>query len=372
MMQTCGLYFHVPFCLHKCGYCDFYSLPYRQEDVLRYIACIKKMLGCVPQGKQTFSTVYFGGGTPSLLSPGEIADLLETVARFHALHAAEVTLECNPGSVKADYFPALKKAGVNRLSMGLQSSDAQQLKRMGRIHTPQQAAQCVRLAQDAGFENISLDVMIGLPGQTESELMETLSFCAALEVQHISAYLLKIEPGTEFEREGIARLCPGDEEQAQLYLAATAALEKMGYAQYEISNFAKPGFESQHNTLYWKLESYLGLGPAAHSFIGGHRYYFPRDLSAFLCADPPWALWQSDGLGGDVEEFMMLSLRLRTGLDLEQLENAYHFSAESLLRRAAPFLTAGLMQREKNRVFLTPQGFLLSNSIIIRLLDDGK
>ena len=377
MPKATGLYIHIPFCQQKCGYCDFYSLPVQKETRAAYVRRLCEMLACPPFGSQLFSTVYFGGGTPSLLSSRQIEQILEAVRHSHLLSPdAEITLECNPGTVSAAFFREVAAAGVNRVSLGLQSADPGQLRFLGRTHSPKDVRQAAIWAQEAGIENLSLDVMLALPGQTKAQLFDTLQFCYTCGAQHISAYLLKIEADTPFERRGVASLCPDADETAGLYLAAAEHLCAHGYQQYEISNFCLPGKEGRHNLGYWLGTPYLGIGPAAHSLMrthsleeGGERFFFKRSLESFLLAEDPWSLLQPDGEGGGVQEFFMLRLRLSEGLDLLEAERRYAIDREGCLAAAAPLEHAGLMKIQGGRLQLTPQGFLVSNAVILQLLE---
>lgn len=368
MREPGGLYIHVPFCLRKCGYCDFYSVVADRETRERYVSLVKRMLTSVPGGKRSFETVYFGGGTPSLLGAPAIAAILRTAAGAHELREGEITLECNPETVDEAFFREAAEGGINRVSIGLQTARGDQLRVLGRRHTRNDAARAVKAARRAGIERISLDLMLAIPGQTEETLRESIRFCVQLGVPHISAYLLKIEPDTPFARDDIARLCPEEDEQARLYLTAVDELEAAGLRQYEISNFARPGYESRHNLGYWNLRDYLGIGPAAHSYIGGRRFYFPRSLQALLESADPWSLRQSDGAGGDLLEYAMLRLRLREGLDLQEAQIRYGFDAGVCMDRAWPLVKAGFVRRKGSVISLTPRGFLLSNTITATLL----
>lgn len=370
MPEPAGLYLHIPFCQQKCGYCDFYSLPASEEICAAYVLRLCEMIAHPPFGRQSFSSVYFGGGTPSLLSARQIGQILVAVQRFHCLLPdAEVTLECNPGTVSAAFFREAAAAGVNRISLGLQSADPVQLHFLGRSHSPEDVRQAAAWAQEAKIENLSLDVMLALPGQTETELSKTLQFCHACGAQHISAYLLKVEPGTPFSRRGVSTLCPDADETAGLYLAAVHCLAEYGYRQYEISNFCVPNRESRHNLGYWLGTPYLGIGPAAHSLMGGKRFFFARSLDRFLQATDPWGLLQLDGEGGGLEEFFMLRLRLYQGLDLEEAAQRYPICLNACLLGASHLEKAGLLSKEGSRLRLTPEGFLVSNSVISYLLD---
>ena len=256
-----GFYFHVPFCHGKCPYCDFYSLPDSPSSMDQYVSAVEAAL--VPwreklRGRE-LSTVYFGGGTPSLLGAERLGAVLQAVKQgFSLASGAEITLEANPTFVDRAFFEAVRQAGFTRLSMGLQSANEDELRFLGRAHSPQEVVQAVENARAAGFANISLDLMLGLPGGSQEKLKKSIAFAASLEVEHISSYILKVEPGTPFAARGVQ--LPSDDDTADQYLFAVEELARRGYAQYEISNFARPGRESRHNLLYWRGEEYLGFG----------------------------------------------------------------------------------------------------------------
>lgn len=372
-MKSFGIYIHVPFCESKCPYCDFYSRPpkgsekNKEEYIKEYTAGVKNRLVSYAKkyGSRPVDSVYFGGGTPSVLGADALAEILAAIKEnFHVTTDAEITVEANPCSVDEEFFLTLRKSGFNRLSMGLQSANGDELKLLGRRHTAEEAAEKVRFAQKCGFDNISLDLMIALPNQTEEKLKTSIEFCAALGVRHISSYILKIEENTVFGKKGVEAL--DDDKTAELYLFMVNELEKHGYAQYEISNFAKKGFEARHNTRYWRDEEYLGIGPAAHSFMDGERFYFPRSLESFLRGEEPI----SDGTGGDIEEKIMLKLRLCEGLTKEDLSE-YQNGEEVFLRakKAALMLPKNLIHTEESKVSLTAEGFLVSNSVIEFILE---
>ncbi len=372
-MKSFGIYIHVPFCESKCPYCDFYSRPpkglgkNKEEYIKEYTAGVKTRLVSYAEkyGSRPVDSVYFGGGTPSVLGADALAEILAAIKEnFHVANDAEITVEANPCSVDEEFFLTLRKSGFNRLSMGLQSANGDELKLLGRRHTAEEAAEKVRLAQKCGFDNISLDLMIALPNQTEEKLKTSIEFCAALGVRHISSYILKIEENTVFGKKGVEAL--DDDKTAELYLFMVNELEKHGYAQYEISNFAKKGFEARHNTRYWRDEEYLGIGPAAHSFMDGERFYFSRSLDGFLRGEEPI----SDGTGGDIEEKIMLKLRLCEGLTKEDLSE-YQNGEEVFLRakKAALMLPKNLIHTEEIKISLTAEGFLVSNSVIEFILE---
>ena len=364
-----GIYIHVPFCDGKCPYCDFYSLSGDADLMDSYVDAVCAALERRTQqhGRESAETVYFGGGTPNLLGAERLAALLDQIARTRDLDAAaEITLEANPTHVDKAFFRAVRDAGFNRLSMGMQSADPTQLRLLGRKHTPNDVELAVNAARDASFENISLDLMLGLPGGGKESLAQSIDFCAALGPEHISTYLLKIEPGTPFANRELP--LPTDDEAAEEYLFCVKELQKRGYAQYEISNFAKPGRESRHNLVYWHCEEYLGFGPGAHSFCAGKRFYYQRDLNAFLQGCEP----VQDGAGGGFSEYAMLNLRLTEGLQLETCKARFPNEGEENFRKVlqnAKNCPPQLLRADSKRIYFTPEGFLVSNTLLLTLLD---
>lgn len=348
-----GLYIHVPFCDGKCPYCDFYSSRGSEAQMDAYVFAIERSL--FDWGKRLSApevdTVYFGGGTPSLLGAKRLSTLLAAAKEaFRVAGDAEITVECNPRSSSGDFFARLREKGFNRLSVGVQSFCEEELVTLGRRHTSADGLSTLVAAREAGFDNVSLDLMINLPGQTMDSLSRSLEIAVNAAPRHISVYMLKNESGTAF-----ANLPPMEETQAaEQYMFVCERLAAAGYAQYEISNFALPGFESRHNRKYWQTEAYLGLGPAAHSFLNGRRFYYPRDIAAFLRGGDP----VDDGPGGDEKERLMLGLRLTKGVEV----------TPDLLERSRRFVKVGLMQVENGRLSFTREGFLVSNTVLAALL----
>ncbi len=302
-------------------------------------------------------TVYFGGGTPSLAA--EHLPMIMSVIKtaFKVLNNAEITMEMNPANNCKEVLQLALKAGVNRLSIGAQSSNDSELQILGRRHTASQTAETVRLARQMGFDNISLDIMLGLPHSTPESLEKSLKFITDLKPQHISAYILKIEKNTAFSKIYDTLNLPDEDKAADQYLQMCEYLENKGYEHYEISNFAKPQKESRHNLKYWELEEYLGIGPCAHSFLDGKRFFYSRDIKEFINGTSPLP----DGEGGNEEERIMLSLRLKKGLVIELNEK---------LRKKCKLLeNSGLLKAEKDRIILSDKGMLLSNSIITEILE---
>nr|WP_325180818.1 radical SAM family heme chaperone HemW [uncultured Oscillibacter sp.] len=370
MSRALGIYIHVPFCKQKCVYCDFYSLPRREEDMDAYAAALRAQLFETDFSGFQADTIYFGGGTPSYLGPRRLTALLETVsAACPIASGAEITFEANPDSAAdAGDLSALRLAGFNRISLGMQSADDGELRAVGRVHTMAQVRSAVEAVRKAGFDNLSLDLIYGLPDQDLSRWRKNLAAAVELNPEHLSCYGLKAEPGTPLYARRDA--LPGDEAQAEMYLETVDFLEGRGWQQYEISNFAKPGRESRHNLKYWALGEYAGFGPGAHSDFRGVRYAWARDFEAFLRGDRILSETQRMTPRDRAAEWLMLSLRLTQGLDPDIWETRFG-------RPFAPFLpflercaAAGYALREGSRWHLTPQGFLVSNQIIGELLDN--
>ena len=369
MSRALGIYIHVPFCKQKCVYCDFYSLPRREEDMDAYAAALRAQLFETDFSGYEADTVYFGGGTPSYLGPRRLAALLEAVSTACPIApGAEITFEANPDSASdTGDLAALRRAGFNRVSLGMQSADDGELKSIGRVHTMAQVRSAVEAARKAGFDNLSLDLIYGLPGQDLPRWRKNLSAAAELSPEHLSCYGLKAEPGTPLYARRDA--LPGDGAQADMYLEAVDFLEARGWRQYEISNFAKPRRESRHNLKYWTLGEYAGFGPGAHSDFRGVRCAWARDLEAFLRGEELLSESQAMTPGEREAEWLMLSLRLAQGLDPEDW-------AARFGRPFAPFLpflkrceAAGYALWAAGRWRLSPRGFLVSNQIIGELLD---
>lgn len=372
-----GLYIHIPFCKRKCAYCDFYSLAGAEGRMDDYADALRSHL----EEQALFltgyhvDTVYFGGGTPSYLGVKRLERILKTIfKRFQVDKDAEITLEANPDS--AGDWKALKslcKAGFNRLSLGMQSANGAELEEIGRVHTPEQTAAAVAAARKAGFRNLSLDLIYGLPHQTAERWMENLTAAVELEPEHLSCYGLKVEEGTPlFARRDTADL-PGDEAQAEMYLKTVEELARRGYAQYEISNFARPGMESRHNLKYWTLGEYAGFGPGAHSDVGGVRYAYARDLEGYIrgvrAGEPMLSEREAIPPMDRDTEWVMLGLRTVRGLDPKAFEIRFRRRFSCFLPLLNQCAQAGYAVEEAGRWHLTPRGFLVSNQIIGRMLD---
>lgn len=356
-MSKAGVYLHIPFCGKKCAYCDFYSLPAGQSRMEAYTEALLRDIARQP--KIEADTLYLGGGTPTLLGEARLRRIMGAV-RAQFSFAGEATIEANPETVNPKLLSALREMGFDRISFGVQSLNADELSALGRRHTPEQAERAVFAAHDAGFTNISVDVMLALPGQTAGTLGDTLSRLTVWPITHVSAYLLQLEPGTPLAAANPA--LPDEDETAELYLQTVKTLADAGFAQYEISNFARPGYACRHNLKYWLGEPYFGLGAAAHGCINGRRLAYPRDIERYLAGDAP----EEIGAAGGFAEEVMLRLRLTEGIDLTRYD-----AVERIITGMQSCAKAGLVEIEGGRLRLTPRGFLVSNLLIGRVVELG-
>ena len=368
-----GLYVHIPFCRQKCSYCDFYSLPHSEEKMDAYTAALVRHLEEVaPQAAaHQADTVYIGGGTPTYLGASRLKTILQTIRkRYDVSRDAEITVEANPDSacdVKA--LRTLRRAGVNRISLGVQSADDDLLRRIGRIHTFDQVRQAAEAVRKAGIRNLSMDLIYGLPGQTPDQWLDTLAEVLALDPQHISCYGLKLEEGTPLYLRREQETFPDDDQQAEMYLSAVDTLAQHGYEQYEISNFAKPGFASRHNLKYWHMDEYAGFGPGAHSDLGGVRFAYVRDIDRYIAGQLLLSESETEETLARDFEYVMLSLRTAEGIDRAYFERTYRQRFAPLDALFRQYESAGLAQPTEKGWRLTPRGFLVSNSIIVALED---
>lgn len=363
-MKPIGIYIHVPFCVSKCPYCDFHSGKADVETTEAYTKALIRNIYSYREKGISADTVYFGGGTPPLLGTENLQRVLEALrSTFNIPHSAEITVEANPADSLYDFFCAMKSSGVNRISMGLQSANDVELRLLGRRHSVSDCVKAVGDARRAGIDNISLDLMLGIPAQTGQSLTKSIDFVSGLSPEHISAYLLKIEEGTPFAQNHPE--IPDDDMSAELYEQCVSELAEKGYMRYEISNFSKFGRESRHNLKYWNDEEYIGIGAAAHSFFGGRRFYYPRSTEDFIKGITPI----DDGEGGSQEEYAMLRLRLMEGITESGWQARFGSGIPSALRKNAenPQLK-GLVESDENGIRLISSGFLLSNAVICALL----
>ena len=375
---SAGLYVHIPFCESLCLYCDFYSKIGSTSEIERFLDSLAKeaaLLGREYPGYR-YDTVFLGGGTPSILEPGQIRRLFDSLhCAMIISDSAEITIECNPSSLSSELLETYKAIGINRISLGVQSFDDRHLRRLGRIHTSEEALTAFETVRRCGFDNVSLDLIYGLPDQTLDQWASDLEKAIELDPEHISAYNLIIEDQTPFGelyKWGELNL-PLDSIQGDMYAALNERLKMAGYVRYEISNFGKPGFECRHNLKYWRLEPYIGLGPAAVSFDFARRWKNKPDLDSYLSSleSGQPAPRETEELTPEKirEEYIMLSLRLAEGLSLDEMRVRFGYD---LFRERGEALRAlesnGLVAIDGDRVRLADKGLFISDEIIVRLI----
>lgn len=376
-MNDLSLYIHIPFCVKKCYYCDFLSAPATTQVQEQYFHALLQEIQKRSEGYEDYQvkTIFIGGGTPSLFKPEWITSVMEMVQKhFCVLSDAEISMEMNPGTVKGrEAFAQYKKAGINRISIGLQSTDDEELARLGRIHTFAQFKETWQMARQAGFDNLNIDVMAALPGQTIASYEKTLRTVCELRPEHISAYSLILEEGTPFF-EQYAYL-PDDEEteerDRQMYVLTKELLENYGYHRYEISNYAQPGKECRHNQVYWQRGNYLGLGIGAASLINNTRYHNASDLSRYIQAGGllPYEEVQSLSRQEQMEEFFFLGMRLTKGISRAEFKQLYGCPAEAVYGEVLKKNQKdGLLTVEEERISLTEKGLDLSNYVFAQFL----
>jgi len=370
-MKPLSLYLHIPFCVRKCAYCDFPSHAGREQDIPAYIEALKEEITEAGQkwANRRVETVFFGGGTPSILTEAQMKALMNAVfSSFSVLPDAEISMEANPGTLTPEKLAAYREAGINRLSIGVQAMNDRLLHSIGRIHTASEAVEAVLMAKDAGFDNINIDLMYGLPGQSIDDFADTLDRALALPVTHLSMYSLIVEEGTPlYARVEQGEEIPGDEETLLMQHTAARIAAQHGLFRYEISNYAKPGYECRHNLVYWRRGDYLGLGCAAHSMLERARFSNTASLSDYLSgireADRQ-LLDETDAL----EETVMLALRTSEGMDMgvyRTLSGRNFPKKEQTIDR---LLSEGLALLKNGRLSLTERGMDVLNAVIEALV----
>lgn len=376
------LYIHIPFCARKCAYCDFLSFPQTKETIQKYVEKLITEIHWAGKqyGGRSVSSIFVGGGTPSILEAEQMTAIMRAVREsFHIEEAAEISMEANPGTVTEEKLQAYKSAGINRISFGLQSADNRELQLLGRIHTYEEFLESFEMARNCGFDNINVDLMSALPGQTVESWEDTLTRVAKLNPEHISAYSLIIEEGTPFfEKYGEERgngLLPDEDAEREMYHRTKAILREMGYERYEISNYAKAGKECRHNIGYWTGIPYLGLGLGASSYMDGHRFCNNGDLEEYLANEPGERFEELVLTEQDLqEEYFYVGLRLVKGVSLKQFEEQFGVSAESvypgLMERMIRDGGAELYGKDELYFCLTDFGMDVSNYFMSQFLQD--
>jgi len=371
-----GLYLHIPYCLHKCGYCDFNSHPENQEESIRYVDALLKELRVYSSKKYTVSTVFIGGGTPTILLPLQLKQILDTVQQnFYLTSDCEITIEANPATLKLQTLQEIRTSGYNRISIGVQSFDEKELKLLERVHTEEEIHSTIQQARLAQFENLSIDLMFALPHQTAEKWCSHLNQAIAKNPDHLSTYNLTIEPTTSFfklHKKG--KLClPHEDIQLEMYKTTIQTLEDAGYQQYEISNFSKLGMESRHNINYWNNGEYLGVGAGASSYLNGERFKntnlpsnYIREIGAKENAiETRERLEPIQAMG----ETLMLGLRLLKGISIDVFENRFQVSFQKVYGKILePLLNQELITFNQNRIALSKKGLFLADSVILKFI----
>jgi oxygen-independent coproporphyrinogen-3 oxidase len=375
-----GIYLHLPFCRKLCYYCDFYHVispgdnSHFTESLLKEASLRQGYLG-----GESVSTIYFGGGTPSLFSPAELADILNKLGGIFPLESkCEITVELNPDDIDKDYAKALKDTGINRVSLGVQSWKDTDLKALNRRHDSAQAILALEELINAGFDNISIDLIYGIPGMSLSEWGSNIDFSLSFAINHLSAYHLTFEPGTVFGKmldKGLISEID-EEESASQFNMLIEKTEPAGFVQYEISNFGLPGYFSVHNSNYWKQVNYIGLGPSAHSYNGYSRQWNTRDIKKYIqSVNAGNPLFESEELNSRkrFNEYIMISLRTMWGIDLEYVEQKFEKEGyDYIVNMSGKFKKYGLMRQDKKNLVLTNQGKLISDNIISEFMMPGE
>ena len=376
------LYLHIPFCMQKCAYCDFLSFVSGNELQRQYADALIQEIRASEPGKRMVSSVYIGGGTPSVLDPQWLKDILEVVMQnFSVAEDAEISMECNPGTVTQAKFEIYRQMGINRISFGLQSAHDEELRRLGRIHTWREFLESYRLARKAGIDNVNVDVMSGLPGQTADGYLDTLKKVVGLDPEHISAYSLILEEGTPFYQKyyntPLEKELPNEDAEREMYWKGRKFLEGQGYPCYEISNYSKRGRECRHNIGYWTGKEYLGLGLGAASLLYGKRFHNTDNMKQYLSlAKMPEQIRVEEETVTKrraMEEFVFLGLRMSEGIDTAEFERRFGCAFDRIYRHVYPrLLDIGVLEEREGRLFLTKKGIDVSNPVLAEFLLDGE
>lgn len=379
--KTLGLYLHIPFCAKKCDYCDFYSFtPSEKGAMEKYVSAMMLQMEDISDSCKGMivDTVYFGGGTPSMLPINQLSRLMDSVRRnFRLSKNAEITSEANPGTVDLKYLKGLRRLGVNRLSLGMQSLDNSELMTLGRIHSAEQFESTFDSARSAGFTNISVDIMYGLPSQTLASFADTLRHVSLIDPEHISLYCLKIEEGTPFFAMRDTFDLPDDDTVYDMYMMAVDFLSARGYERYEMSNFARDGKYSRHNMKYWNCDEYIGIGASAHSYFGGERYSVIRDAESYInglevlesnisIIDESRIIDKAESMN----EYVMLRMRLDAGVDMNEFKKRYGIDFyDKFGHLLEEYIAGGFVRRIGDSYSFTSKGMFVSNYILSAVLD---
>lgn len=366
-MKEIGIYIHIPYCKKKCYYCDFISFPNKEETIQKYVETLKKEIDECTYSGFDIGTIYIGGGTPSLLDSKYISDIIYKIKeKFIVSQNAEITIEVNPGTVTEEKMRDYKKAGVNRLSIGLQSTDNEILNKIGRIHTYEEFLETYNLARDIGFNNINIDLMIALPEENEESIAIQLTEIINLKPEHISVYSLIVEDGTKL-REMLDKKeieLPTDEEERKMYWKVKELLEENGYEHYEISNFSLPGYNSRHNTDCWDQKEYLGFGAAAHSYFNRKRFSNKNTIEEYIQNYNDKQIEEEQTKEEQAKEYMMLGLRKIEGVLISEFERKFQINPLFYFRfEISKLVDEELIEIDLDNIKLTEKGLDLANQV---------
>lgn len=376
-----AVYIHIPFCNRICPYCDFTKYVLKGQPVMQYLEALKKEMEVTVHTNppKIIKTIFVGGGTPTTLNKEQMIFLLQSIQQYFQAQPEllEYTMEANPECINEEKLRVMKEGGINRLSFGVQTFEPSLLKKIGRMHTPEQVFEAIHLAKKAGFENISIDLMFGLPHQTIAMFEKTLEIAFSLGIQHFSAYSLKIEEGTFFHSlyEKDKLLLPNEEEESVMYEILMDQMSRHGYNQYEISNFALPGYESKHNLTYWRNNEYYGLGAGAHGYVQGVRHVNAASLDEYLLKvkEQGFAFVERHSVSQKeaMEDMMIMGLRTKHGVSKELFVEQYGVQIEKIYgTELKELVEKGLLETDESRFYLSQRGIFLGNEVFAHFLKD--
>lgn len=379
-MKKLGIYIHIPFCSKKCNYCDFYSVNWNDEAENKYTeAVLNEIKGYKDKLKvgYTVDTIFFGGGTPTIIKPASLHRIMEGLSEILEIDKySEISMEANPNTLTAEKLREYREIGINRLSIGIQSLNDEILKKIGRIHSSREALEAVDRAKNIGFENINTDIMFNIPGQTIDDIEDTLTKIIEKDIKHISFYSLKLEKGTPMYtmEKNNKIIMPDEEYERDMYYAGRDVMEERRLFQYEISNFAREGFECRHNLKYWNQEEYIGLGPSSHSFLNNVRYSNPSDLAVYCergMRNGPERIILEELDNDDLAfEYIMLRLRLTEGLNLKDFNNKFSADFNEMYSSQISYLIKNsLLELKDDNIRLTKKGMDISNYVIEEFME---
>ncbi len=379
-MKKLGIYIHIPFCSKKCNYCDFYSVNWNDEAENKYTeAVLNEIKGYKDKLKAgyTVDTIFFGGGTPTIIKPASLHRIMEGLSEILEIDKySEISMEANPNTLTAEKLREYREIGINRLSIGIQSLNDEILKKIGRIHSSREALEAVDRAKNIGFENINTDIMFNIPGQTIDDIEDTLTKIIEKDIKHISFYSLKLEKGTPMYtmEKNNKIIMPDEEYERDMYYAGRDVMEERRLFQYEISNFAREGFECRHNLKYWNQEEYIGLGPSSHSFLNNVRYSNPSDLAVYCergMRNGPERIILEELDNDDLAfEYIMLRLRLTEGLNLKDFNNKFSADFNEMYSSQISYLIKNsLLELKDDNIRLTKKGMDISNYVIEEFME---